>query len=164
MEQKKRSFLILILILMVFTVGAALFSEEKPVYENTDEEEESVMATLAPKKDFFSDFRLGRDRRRDEEKELYESIIRDESRPEEAKKEAEEALSRFYRIASLEDQVESILIGRNYDDVIFVVEDTISLLMIRKDKIDESEKESLIRFVSSYGGIPADSITVFTVQ
>ena len=165
MEQKKRNFFILVLLLAVFTFGAAIFSEDKPVYENTEEEEkEAVSAVITAEKDFFSDFRLDRDRRRDAERELYESVMLDPTRSEEAKEEAEASLTRLYRLSSLEDRVESILIGRGYEDVIFVAEDTLSLLMIRKDDISADEQTSLIDFVSAYGGIPAESISVFSVH
>ena len=156
MEHKKRNFFILVLLLAVFTFGAAMFSEEEAVYEDTEEEEEAVSATVVAQKDFFSDFRLNRDRRRDAEEELYQSIMLDPTRSEEA------SLTLLYRISSLEDRVESILIGRDYNDVIFSVEENMSLLMIRKETIDEKEKASLIDFVSSYGGIPAETISVFS--
>ena len=164
MEHKKRNFFILVLLLAVFTFGAAMFSEEEAVYEDTEEEEEAVSATVVAQKDFFSDFRLNRDRRRDAEEELYQSIMLDPTRSEEAKMEAEASLTLLYRISSLEDRVESILIGRDYNDVIFSVEENMSLLMIRKETIDEKEKASLIDFVSSYGGIPAETISVFSVH
>ncbi|MBQ1251935.1 MAG: SpoIIIAH-like family protein, partial [Firmicutes bacterium] len=107
---------------------------------------------------------LNRDRRRAAEEELYQSMMLDPTRSDEAKMEAEASLTHVSRTSALEDRVESILIGRDYNDVIFSVEENMSLLMIRKETIDEKEKASLIDFVSSYGGIPAETISVFSVH
>lgn len=168
MEQKRRSFLILLFVLAVFTVGAAVFSgEDDMVYEPTEEEEaaEEQSVSAAPaESDFFADFRIGREQRRDEEKELYQSVMLDDNRDEEAKKEAEAALTELYRVSSMEDRVEEILIGRNYRDVIFVMEDTISLLILGQRDLDESEKADLIAFVSTYAGIAPESLSVFTID
>lgn len=169
MRSQKRNFIILLFLLAVFTAGAALFSvDENMVYENTEEEETetsvSVSSEAFAEEDFFTDFRIGREKRRDEKKELYETILRDPSRGEEAKAEAEAALSKLYRVSALEDQVEDILIGRNYKDVLFVAEEQLSLLIIDQKEISDSEKEALIAFVSAYAGIPAENITVFTAE
>ena len=72
MGSRKKSFFLLILALVVFTVGAFLFSEtDNMVYEETEEneKEQSVSAPIA-EIDFFADFRIRREQRRDEAKEL----------------------------------------------------------------------------------------------
>lgn len=166
MGSRKKSFFLLILALVVFTVGAFLFSEtDNMVYEETEEneKEQSVSAPIA-EIDFFADFRIRREQRRDEAKELYCSVLLDESRSEETKAEAEKSLEKLYRVASMEDQVEDILIGRNYRDVIFVMEDTMSLLIIGQNRLEEGEKADLISFVSAYAGIDSGSISVFTID
>lgn len=176
-DDNKKSFFLLVLVLGLFTLVAFLFSDgNRMVYEEKEkasdgyeenkapEEETQSVSAAVEEVDFFADYRMRRDRHRDEEKEFYESILRDDARSEDAKKEAEAALAEVYRIAALEDQVEAILIGRNYRDVIFSATDTISLLILRQEDLSEEEKASLVSFVSAYGGISAESISVFTVD
>lgn len=163
----KKSFFLLLLILGIFTFGAFFFSEGNRMVYEEDLPEKEVSPTVSAavtEKDFFADYRMRRDRHRDEEKEFYEEILSDDLRSEDAKKEAELSLAKIYRNASLEDRVESILIGCNYRDVIFTMEDTISLLIIRQENLDENEKTELANFVSAYAGISAESISVFTVD
>ena len=166
MGSRKKSFFLLIIALIVFTVGAFMFSEtDNMVYEETEEkeEEQSVSAPIA-EVNFFADFRIRREQRRDEAKELYCSVLLDENRSEERKADAEESLEKLYRVASMEDRVEDILIGRNYRDVIFVMEDTMSLLIIDQNDLGEEEKSDLITFVSAYVGIDPGSLSVFTID
>lgn len=166
MASERKSFFLLIFVLIAFTIGAFLFSEnDYMVYDETEEKEKdkSVSASVA-EINFFTDFRIHRDRRRDEAKELYCSVLLDENRSEEKRAEAEESLEKLYRVSSMEDRVEDILIGRNYHDVIFVLEDNMSLLIIGQKSLDEEEKENLISFVSTYAGIDAGSLSVFTID
>lgn len=166
MHQKRKNFFLLLLVLAMFTVGAYFFSEDqKMVYEETEDgsEEQSVSAVVA-ENDFFSDYRIHRDQRRDEAKELYEAVMLDPDRDEEAKQKAETALQELYRVSSMEDRIEEILIGRNYRDVIFIMEETISLLILNQKGLEEKEKNELIDFVSVYAGIPSENISVFTID
>ena len=167
MSSRKRSFFLLIFVLVVFAVGTFLFSDtNRMVYEETEEKEEAETSVSAPiaEIDFFADFRIRREQRRDEAKELYCSVLFDESRSEEKKTEAEESLEKLYRVALMEDRVEDILIGRNYTDAIFVIEDTMSLLILDQSILEEEEIAELISFVSAYTGIDPGSLSVFTID
>ncbi|MGM9567738.1 MAG: SpoIIIAH-like family protein [Clostridia bacterium] len=173
MEPKRKSFFLLILALLVFTVGAALFSGGNDmVYEpsgetektENDGEDQAVSAAAAENRDFFSDFRIGREQRRDEKEELYLRVLEDPARDENARSEAEEGLEQLYRVASMEDQVEEILIGRNYRDAIFVMGENISLLMLNAPDLGEDEKAALSAFVCSYTGVEENRLSVFTVE
>jgi len=88
----------------------------------------------------------------------------DPARDEEAKQNAESALQELYRISSMEDRVEDILIGRDYHDVIFVMEETISLLILDQPSLEEKEKSDLVHFISVYAGVPSENISVFTID
>lgn len=188
MEQRYKNFLLLLAVLACFAVGAALFSgDDDMVYEQTDEtreekagdhekvdtrndrevEAEEDTAAVSAKlggENFFVNYRMQRDKRRDQQTELYREILKDESRDEEAKAAAQAALEKFYHVAAAEDKVEEVLIGRNYSDVIFVMEDTVSLLIIKKQNLNEEEKTALASFVSAYAGIALDSLSVFNVE
>lgn len=175
MEPKRKSFFLLILALLVFTVGAAFFSdgndmvyEPKEETENTEEnggdEDRAVSAVAVAQGDFFADFRIGREQRRDEKEELYLRVIEDPSRDEAAKTEAESGLEQLYRTAAAEDQVEDILKGRNYRDAVFVMGENISLLMLPGPEISETEKQALSDFICSYTGLEANRLSIFTVE
>lgn len=166
MHQKRKSFFLLVLVLAIFTVGAYFFSDDrKMVYEETEDETEAQsVSAVAMENDFFSDYRIHRDQRRDEAKELYKSVMLDPDRDEEAKQKAEASLQELYRVSSMEDRVEEILIGRDYRDVIFVMEETISLLILDQKSLEEKEKTDLIQFLSVYAGVPAENISVFTID
>lgn len=190
MEQRYKNFLLLLAALACFAVGAALFiGDNDMVYEQTDETQEEKdhnekgdtlddQEVDATKKDeaavsakigsdqenFFVNYRMQRDKRRDNQTELYRDILSDASRDEEAKAAAQAALEKLYQVAAVEDKIEEILIGRNYSDVIFVMEDTVSLLIVKKQSLNEEEKTALASFVCSYAGIAQDSLSVFTVD
>lgn len=174
MESKRKSFFLLILALLVFTVGAALFSGGNDmVYEPSGEtekteknggDEEQAVSAAAENRDFFADFRIGREQRRDEKEELYLRVLEDPARDENARMEAEEGLKELYRVSALEDQVEEILVGRNYRDVIFVMGENISLLMLKAPEPGEDEKAALSAFVCSYTGIEESRLSVFAVE
>lgn len=192
MEQKSKNFILLLAALACFAVGAALFiGDDDAVYDQTEEtqeqdidnegepgtdpeeaedtedgEEAAVSSSAAGNGDgdFFENYRLQRDKRRDAQVELYREILNDDSRDEEAKASAQATLEKLYRVAAVEDKIEEILIGRNYNDVIFVMEDTVSLLIVKKPSLSEEEKTALTSFVSSYAGIASDSLSVFTVD
>lgn len=172
MESKRRSFFILVLVLIVFSVGAVFFADrDDMVYEpteNTSEEKEPDKSVSAPTiqsyEDFFTDFRSEREIQRDRDEELYCSVLQDESADDESKAQARSALSILYHRIALEDQTEDILVGRNYDDALLVLGDTISLLIIKKHELSEEEKNSLSAFVSAYAGIDGANLSVFTVE
>ena len=189
MEQRYKNFLLLLDALACFAVGAALFiGDDDMVYEQTEEtqeekdnnggdtvkdqgenaaeEEEAAVSakTARDGENFFVNYRMQRDKRRDNQTELYRDILNDASRDEEAKAAAQTALEQLYHVAAIEDKIEEILIGRNYSDVIFVMEDTVSLLIVKKASLNEEEKAALSSFVCSYAGITADSLSVFTVD
>jgi hypothetical protein len=187
MEQRYKNFLLLLAALACFAVGAVLFiGDDDMVYEQTEESEEednggngdaveseetkdgdeAVLSSAVENgdTDFFENYRMQRDKRRDAQLELYREILSDDSRDEEAKDSAQIMLENLYQVAAVEDKVEEILIGRNYNDVIFVLEETVSLLIVKKTSLDEEEKAALTSFVSSYAGISADSLSVFTVD
>ncbi|HMM05870.1 MAG TPA: SpoIIIAH-like family protein [Clostridiales bacterium] len=191
MEQRYKNFLLLLAALACFAVGAALFiGDNDMVYEQTDEtqeekdqnnekgntlenqevnaaEEDEAAASAKVGSDgenFFVNYRMQRDKRRDNQTELYRDILNDATRDEEAKTAAQAALEKLYQVAAVEDKVEEILVGRNYSDVIFVMEDTVSLLIVKKQSLSEEEKTALASFVCSYAGIAQDSLSVFTVE
>lgn len=181
MEQRKKNFILLLAALLCFSVGAVLFTgDDHVVVEQTDEtqdenntettetegtEEETVAATtVAEDDDFFENYRMQREQRRDAQIELYQEILDDDTRDEEAKTAAQTSLEKLYNVAATEDKVEEILIGRNYSDVIFIMEDSVSLLIIKKSSLDEEEKAALSAFVTAYTGISSDSLSVFTVD
>lgn len=171
MESKHRSFFILVAALIVFSVGAAFFADrDDMVYEPTEDTEEtepkkSVSAPAAESyEDFFTGFRLQRGTQRDRDEELYQSVLQDDAAGDEAKAEARAALSLLYHRIALEDQTEEILVGRNYDDALLVLGDTISLLIIKKQELSEEEKNSLSAFVSAYAGIDGANLSIFTVE
>lgn len=189
MEQRHKNFLLLLAALACFAVGAALFvSDDNTGYEQTEETldednnnegatengaaDESVKQNEAAVSgdisgegdDFFENYRLQRDKRRDGQAELYRDILNDDSRDEAAKAAAQATLEKLYQVAAVEDKIEEILIGRNYSDVIFVMEDTVSLLIVKKQSLKEEEKVALSSFVCSYAGIAADSLSIFTVD
>lgn len=173
MTPRKKSLFLLLFVLVCFSVGAALFVDDSDmVYEKKEtpaenEKEEKVSAEIGntvAEKDFFTDFRIHREQRRAAAEELYGEILADEGREEAAKEEARVALETLYRESSLEDQVEDILIGRRYADAVFDINETVSVLIIKKEKLDPQETETLISFVSSYAGIPGENLSVFTVN
>ena len=175
MEPKRKSFFLLILALLVFTVGAAFFSDgndmvyeptEKPekTEDNGGDEDRAVSAAAAQSGDFFADFRIGREQRRDEKEELYLRVMEDPSRDEAAKAEAEKGLEELYRTAAAEDQVEDILRGRNYRDAVFVMGENISLLMLAGSNLGEEEKQALSDFICSYTGMEANRLSIFPVE
>lgn len=187
MEQKHKSFFWLIVALLVFTIGAAVFADGNDmVYEPTEETEEienteksdktdkteaangtnteGVLSSAAADRDFFADFRIGRGRRRDEREEMYLRIMEDSTREEAAKAEAESGLSQLYAAAAMEDQVEEILIGRHYRDAIFVLGENISLLMVKEPNLDDGEKAALAAFVCSYTGVEENRLSIFSVE
>lgn len=173
MESKRKNFFILLLVLLIFTVSAALFSDDKDmVYEPREEIEETedvssehtAVSAAAAETDFFADFRMNRERRRDEQEEFYCGILEDSARDETAKSEAEDGLKQLYRISAMEDQVEEILVGRNYRDAVFVMGENISLLIMKDTDLSMVEKESLSAFVCSYAGIEVSNLSVFTVE
>ena len=60
--------------------------------------------------------------------------------------------------------MEEILVGRNYRDVIFVMGEKISLLMLKAPEPGEDEKAALSAFVCSYTGIEESRLSVFAVE
>lgn len=186
MQQKHKNFILLLAALICFTVGAVLFGGDRNMAfdqnddpkgnttettntEQKDDTEETV-ATAAgasdqsEQNDFFENYRLQRQQRRDAQIELYQSILADDSRDEEAKATAQTALEKLYSVASTEDKVEEILMGRNYKDVIFVMEDSVSLLILKKSSLGQEEEQALASFISSYTGVSADKLSIFTVD
>ena len=179
-SNRKRFFLFLA-VLIVFSLGTALFVHEddmvyepaEPVPEDSENDSEGegkpadgteAVAAAAAERDFFASFRLERSRRRDREAELYREILADEGRDETARKEASAALTGLYRKAGLEDEVEQILVGRGYGDALFVIEDTVSLLIIKGEALRGTETADLAAFVSSYAGLGENGVSVFTAE
>ena len=88
----------------------------------------------------------------------------DPGREEAARREAAASLKELYRVSDLEDEVEQVLIGRNYEDALLVLGENASLLIIKGAKLTEKEKEELAAFVRGCAGLDEGALSVFTAN
>lgn len=147
-----------IIIAMYFFSGGrdkapATAAAEETVYEEA----------AAYQSDFFSDFRQKRSAWRDQEQEMLTEMMKNGS-TEEAKSAAGEDLKALMQKIKIEDTVEEVLKGRNYQDVIFVLDENLSLLMIKKKDFGKGEQEALLQFAAAAGGTTVDKISFFTIE
>ena len=179
MDKEKKKFYILIVLLICFTCTAWIFgnenrlsdseSEEKSKVteesEKTDETRETFAETMisTAETDFFTDYRISREKQRDEISENLRAVAEDVSREEKARSEANASLSRHLAECAAEDSLEKILLGRNYEDVLFIYNSTMPVLIVKKPELSAEEKTELKNFIAAYLGIGADTISVFTV-
>ncbi len=175
-DNRRKNFLIFIIVLLLFSLGTAVFvKDEEPLNEPDrvmPEEKEAMTAAAAvpateaasSRHDFFAAFRRERAKRRDREEELYGTILADPGREEAARREAAASLKELYRVSDLEDEVEQVLIGRNYEDALLVLGENASLLIIKGAKLTEKEKEELAAFVRGCAGLDEGALSVFTAN
>ncbi|MEG2147840.1 MAG: SpoIIIAH-like family protein [Clostridiales bacterium] len=158
-----------VLIGLAFAFMCFPLGDDKTAAVTTDNIEESaaVNPNISPvaieEKDFFADYRSKRQGIRSEKEELYQKFLADDSLTAEDKKVALSNLETLYLKNSIEDKVEIILKGRNYKDVIFSLEEPLSLLIIKSETLDEAQINELSDFIRVYCGVTADKLSVFPV-
>jgi len=160
--EKKNSIKVKVLLLLV---GILILMYFLPRENTAAGEDEAIYKenTAAYESDFFSDFRLKRAAWRDSEEEAIHALIENGS-TEEAKNTAAADLMTLLRKIETEDMIEEVLKGRQYEEAIFVLDEDLSLLILKKKTFSEGEIEALVQFAAASAGVDSGQISFFTVE
>ena len=170
LKDKSVTFKLTVLIIaLILTLLLWLIPEHKDDSSYSAAETEAAISQTiedidtGESEDFFALYRTERRKQRDQKEELYTAVMADTSLTAEEKEGAKEDLENLYYRSGLEDKVETILKGRNYEDVIFSYEEPLSLLIIKASSLSSSEEKGLRDFIAVYCGIDSASLSVFTI-
>lgn len=174
MKSEKQKFIILITLLLCFSCTAFYFGNREKASADSEREEikteseetatvSNASVSLGADADFFTDYRIFREKEYDETAESLRVVAEDSTRDEQARAEADTALRQLFSKTAAENSIEKILLGRNYDDALFIYNESMPILILKKQALSPMEIADLKKFVGAYLGIGAETVSVFTV-
>jgi len=109
---------------------------------------------------FFVEYRLKRDRVRDQEIEMLNQVMDNPHSSEEAKQEAENKLLSIIDLMELELTVENMIRAQGYDDAVFFFRNQIATVLVKKEQLTESEFIQIAEIVAAAVGVEREDVQV----
>ncbi len=129
-----------------------------------------VLANVAEKDDwgfdqsgaFFVEYRLQRQRIRDQEVEMLQEVLNNPNSSQEGKEEAEHLLFEIIKLMEQELLVENMIKAQGYEDAIFFYRNRVATVMIKQKELSERQFLQIAESVAGLLGIERESVQVIT--
>ena len=109
---------------------------------------------------FFVEYRLKRDRTRDQEIEMLNQVLDNPHSSPAAKKEAEERVLSTIDLMEQELMVENMIRAQGYDDCVFFFRDRLATILVKKENLTSSEFVMIAEIVAAAVGIERENVQV----
>ncbi|HHT47599.1 MAG TPA: SpoIIIAH-like family protein [Firmicutes bacterium] len=109
---------------------------------------------------FFVEYRLERDRVREQEMEMLNDMINNPQVGEEARREAEKQLLTLVEMMEKELIIENMLKAQGYADAILFTRKGVSTVMVHADALSEDDFLRVSEMVSAVTGVPREQVQV----
>ena len=113
-----------------------------------------------PGQDFFTQYRMEREKTRGEEIDSYNQIINNPNTDSQSKKSAQEALLRLTQLKEQETQIEILLRGRGYADALACLQEDSAKVIVLAPGLKEADVAKIFDIVTSVTKLPPESIDV----
>ncbi len=109
---------------------------------------------------FFVEYRLKRDRVRDQEIEMLNQVLENSHSSQEAKQEAESKLLSIIDLMELELTVENMVRAQGYDDAVFFSGNQQATVLVRKEQLTGQEFVQIAEIVAGAIGVEREDVQV----
>ncbi|NMA92227.1 MAG: SpoIIIAH-like family protein [Firmicutes bacterium] len=109
---------------------------------------------------FFVEYRLRRDRVRDQELEMLNQVLENPHSSQEIKQEAENKLLSIIDLMELELTVENMIRAQGYDDAVFFFRNRVATVLVKKERLEEAEFIQIAEIVAAAVGIEREEVQV----
>jgi stage III sporulation protein AH len=119
-----------------------------------------VVQAKALNEDFFADYRLKRDQDRDSLREVLREVLNSQNLDSDAKRQAGAQLLEVGRLANLENQAESLVRAKGFEDVLVHIGSDSAQVVVRSKPLTDQQAMTVMDMVSKIGGIKVPGIVV----
>lgn len=109
---------------------------------------------------FFVEYRLKRDRVRDQEIEMLNQVLENPHSSQEAKQEAETKLLSIIDLMELELTVENMIRAQGYDDAVFFFRNQVATVLVKKEQLTGPEFIQIAEIVAAAVGVEREDVQV----
>lgn len=167
MNRKKLAWILFLLALAggIFWLIRGLDSEMK-AYEVLPDEELVVSPAVndgpgfVDSGTFFVEYRLQRERVRDQEVEMLQQVIENPNSSPEAKQEAEKRLLEIVNLIEQELIVENLVKAQGIEDAIFFFRNRVATVMVKREELTEQEFAQVSEAVAGAVGVDREAVRV----
>ena len=111
---------------------------------------------------FFVEYRLKRDRTRDQELEMLNQVLENPHASPAAKKEAEEGLLSIIELMEQELMIENMIRAQGYDDAVFFFRNKLATVLVKKEQLTNGEFVMIAEIVAAAMGIEREEVQVIS--
>ncbi len=109
---------------------------------------------------FFVEYRLKRDRVRDQEIEMLNQVLENPHSSPEAKQEAESKLLSIIDLMELELTVENLILAQGYDDAVFFFRNQVATVLVKREQLTGAEFVQIAEIVAMAVGVEREDVQV----
>ena len=124
--------------------------------------QQEVQTATTPKKDFFIEYRMDRERLRSQQLAFLEEIIDDPSLDTIAKKEINEKIFKFNEMAQEELNIENMIKAKGYKDAVVIVHEGYVDVIIQGSALFSSDVQAIGDIVVKNTGVPLEHVVIMT--
>jgi len=144
------------------------------VFDETDLDEEEYTSETLPAlveegrwesdnaEAFFVEYRMQRDRVRDQEIELLTEVVESDEASESSRTEAEETIMNVVDLMEKELLVENLLKGKGFEDALFFYRDDVATVIIKAEELDDVKLAQVADIVAGKVGARRESVQILT--
>lgn len=130
--------------------------------KNQSNSQQEAKQATAPKKDFFLEYRMDRERLRSQQLAFLEEVIDDASLDTLAKKEINERIFKFNEMAQEELNIENMIKAKGYKDAVVIVHEGYVDVIIQGSALFSSDVQAIGDIVVKNTGVPLEHVVIMT--
>lgn len=124
--------------------------------------QQETKTAAVPKKDFFIEYRMERERLRSQQLAFLEEIIDDPSLDTLAKKEINEKIFKFNEMAQEELNIENMIKAKGYKDAVVIVHEGYVDVIIQGSALFSSDVQAIGDIVVKNTGVPLEHVVIMS--
>ncbi|MDX9872096.1 MAG: SpoIIIAH-like family protein [Clostridia bacterium] len=144
----------------------ALFADEKPAAVEMERRLSVPVVTVGAaqekvsKDNFFSEFRIERERTRSGQIEILREIVNNPNSSEQLRQEAQHKLIAISDNLDKESKIENMLVAKGFKDAIAVIQEKAVMVIVPSDSLLPEEAARIADIVTKMSGVSMENVTI----
>lgn len=134
--------------------------ENKNLGQPVQKDLSTRLTTQGGQKDFYSEYRLSRDRTRSQQLDLYRELINNANADPAVRKEANQNFLKITQSVGKEAELENLIRAKGFEDVIVCLYENSAVAMVKAKDLTQPDVAKIADIISRGTGIKAENVTV----
>jgi len=152
------AFAVLVVVVVWYVSIKRAEMENKNLGQPVQKDLSTRLATQ--QRDFYSEYRLSRDRTRSQQLDLYRELINNANADPAVRKEANQNFLKITQSVGKEAELENLIRAKGFEDVIVCLYETSAVAMVKAKDLTQPDVAKIADTISRGTGIKAENVTV----